>query len=174
MGWGTDPYTGKETYLTFYAGAGGATGYLSMYDWTQGVNEVNGQFYSNSEYQDYLEEKYARQISAQCGTVGGNLSASFPGSGASVDCSKVKYIQGSHANFSVLCGTANGGNCAGRWADGLHIEGSLETGFWGHNDSASFFIGSGFNWGTFSPGNLFLHGTVDVIYGTAGIYMFPH
>jgi RHS repeat-associated protein len=123
-----------------------------------------------------LETVYAQQISSQCGTVGGNLAAAFPLSGASVDCSHVKYVQGAHANFSVQCG--NAGNCAGRWGGGLHVESELlgtgDTVYWGHNDTASYYIGQSFNWGTFSLWNLFVHATVDVAYGNTGTYMFPH
>jgi RHS repeat-associated protein len=181
-GLGTDPYSGNQAYLFFTAGAGGATGYLSMYDWSQGVNEVNGTFLSNAQYDAYLQATYASQISAQCATLSGNLSADATlGSGASVNCGNLQYIQGGHANFAVTCGswgtydtTSNAYNCAGRWPGGLHIEGDPTDGFWGHNDTASYYIGQSFNWGTFSPWNLLVHGTVDFIGGSLFTYVFAH
>jgi hypothetical protein len=115
---------------------------------------------------------------AQCGTIGANLGADFPNTGASVNCTSVNYVQGSHANFSIGCGSALGGDCAGRSAGGLHIESeTLDNGqkiYWGHNDTASYYIGSGFNWGTFSAWNLFLHGAVDYLWGNVVITMFPY
>ncbi len=110
----------------------------------------------------------------QCGSVRGNLSGNFPGTGASVNCTSVNYVQGSHANFSITCGNAMGGDCAGRWAGGLHIETNGKGDFWGHNDTASYYIGQSFNWGTFSPWNLFLHGGVDYLWGSLVITMFPY
>ncbi len=77
------------------------------------------------------------------------------------------------ANFPIDCGEWQNGDCADRWAGGLHIEGNLQQGFWGHNDTASYYIGSAFNWGTFSPWNLFLHAVVDVIGGSTATYIFP-
>jgi hypothetical protein len=38
---------------TSTASASGAQGYLSLYDWTQGVNDLNGQSLSNADYQLY-------------------------------------------------------------------------------------------------------------------------
>ncbi len=91
---------------------------------------------------------------------------------------KPLYVAGGHANFRIACGSANGGNCAGPWGGGLHIESErLTTGeriYWGHNDTASYYIGSHANWGTFSPWNLVVHGTVDFIYGHMGNYIFPY
>lgn len=174
-GFGTDPYSGQPAWLQFTADAGGNTGYLSLYDWTQGVNGINGTFLSNSQYFAYLKATYAAQISNQCGTVSSNLSANSAGTAGtspSVNCGNVTSIQGSHANFQINCGSWNGGNCAGRWPGGLHIETDGQGNYWAHNDTASPFIGSSFNWATFNPWNLFVHGTVDVIGGTLFNYVF--
>jgi hypothetical protein len=109
---------------------------------------------------------------AQCGTLSGNLSAASGGQ-ASADCGNLVYSQGSHANFSIDCGDWKGGDCAGRWTGGLHIETNGNGDFWGHNDTASYYTGSGFNWATFSPWNLFLHGGVGYLWGNLVITMFP-
>lgn len=58
-------------------------------------------------------------------------------------------------------------NCNGRWPGGLHIETDGQGNYWAHNDTASYYIGSGFNCATFSPFNLFVHGTVDFMHGTS-------
>jgi hypothetical protein len=130
-----------------------------------------------------MEENYThnpmctnRRVSGVRDSALPRLAADFPASGASVDCSNVKYVQGAHANFSVQCGKA--GNCAGRWGGGLHIEsetlGNGQTVYWGHNDTASYYIGQSFNWGTFRLWQFFVHATVDGVYGNTGTYMFPH
>ncbi|MGD1158588.1 MAG: RHS repeat-associated core domain-containing protein [Terriglobia bacterium] len=117
--------------------------------------------------------------SCECTLVPGTGGAKVPpdrdkGGGASANCGNLVYIQGGHANFSIDCGSALGGDCAGRSAGGLHIEGNPKEGFWGHNDTASYYIGQSFNWGTFSPWNLFLHGGVDYLWGNVVITMFPY
>ena len=173
-GFGTSA-SGDTAWAEFVATAGGVNGYYDPEDLTNGIYDFNGQLYDYDNYQALLKQQFASQIAAQCGTLSGNLAADAPaGSGASAICGSVQYIQGGHANFAIDCGSWNGGNCAGRFAGGLHIEGNPEEGFWGHNDTASYFIGSGFNWGTFNPWNLVVHGVVDFIGGNTAVYVFPH
>jgi len=173
-GFGTDS-NGDTYWVQFNAFEGGVSGYFYGPDLTNGINIFNGQIYSDANYQLKLEQVYASQIASQCGTVNGSLSADAPAnSGAKVSSCSALYIQGSHANFPVQCGSWNGGDCAGRWAGGLHIEGNPSEGFWGHNDTASYYTGSQFNWATFNPWNLVAHGVVDFLYGSSFIYMFPH
>jgi hypothetical protein len=171
-GFGTDA-NGDTVWGEFIAIAGGVTGYYNAEEVASGVVDYDGQLYSVANYQALLQQQYAAQISGQCGTLSGNLSADAPvGSGASVNCNDVEYIQGGHANFPIDCGDWLGGDCAGRWPGGLHIEGDPTQGFWGHNDTASYYVGSDFNWGTFSAWNLFVHGTVDFIGGSLFTYVF--
>jgi RHS repeat-associated protein len=63
--YGKDPYTGDQAWLLPAAGAGGATGYLSVQDWSKGVNEVNGTFLSNAQYDAYIQAAYSGDIKAQ-------------------------------------------------------------------------------------------------------------
>lgn len=173
-GFGTDA-NGDVKFVQFEAFAGGVSGYYNPQDLVDGVYDYGGQIYNAANYQSLLEQVYAPQISSQCATVSGNLSADTPAdSGAHVASCSDKYIQGGHANFSVDCGSWNGGDCAGRWPGGLHIEGNQAIGFWGHNDTASFYLGGSFNWNTFNPWNLFVHTVVDVIGGNTAVYVFPH
>jgi RHS repeat-associated protein len=144
-------------------------------DLENGVHEYNGKLYSSANYQALLKQVYASQISSQCGTVGGSLSSDAPsGMGAAVTSCDALYIEGGHANFSIDCGTWMGGNCAGRFVGGLHIEGNPTLGFWGHNDTASPYLGASFNWGTFNPWKLVVHGVVDVAGGNTAVYVFSH
>ena len=83
---GIDPYTQQPAVVQFYAGVTGASGYLSPYDWTQGVNEWNGQFISDQQYlqmlQPYISSMKQKLASAlgrspsSCAPslVGGNLN----------------------------------------------------------------------------------------------------
>lgn len=174
-------FSNKGNYVQYVATAGsGAQGYVLFSSLQQGLNDANGIFMTGSEYNAYLRTTYPAQISSQCGTVSGSLSADSGGTAGaapSVNCGQVKYFQGSHANFPINCGSWNGGDCAGRWPGGLHIESSTlngQTTYWGHNDTASYYIGNSFNWATFSPWNFLVHSTVDAIYGNTGTYMFSH
>lgn len=170
-GFGTDA-SGNTAWVEFVATAGGVSSYYNPEDLTNGIYEYGGQLYDATNYQALLEQQYAARISSQCSAMSANLAAASSGA-ATVDCNNVQYIQGGHANFSVECGDWMNGNCSGRWVDGLHIEGDPTTGFWGHNDTASYYIGSGFNWATFSPWDLAAHGFVDVIGGNTAVYVFP-
>jgi RHS repeat-associated protein len=169
---------GTTAIVQFYAFANGMSGYYDPTDLTDGIYDYNGVLYNSGNYQALLKQVYAAQISGQCGTLSGNL-ATASGGAASVDCATVNYIQGGHANFPVTCGSwgtydpdTGTYDCSGRFAGGLHIETNGSGVFWGHNDTASYYTGFGFNWGTFSPWNLFVHGTVDFIGGSLFTYVF--
>lgn len=170
---GIDSQTGQPAILEYTIASDGTWSYLSGYDLSLGLNTADGTFLSDAQYGLYQQITYANQISAQCGTVGRSLFADAPaGSGATVKSCDPNSIQGAHANFPIDCGDWLG--CAGRWAGGLHIEGNPTVGFWGHNDTASYYIGPSFNWDTFSLWNLFQHGGVDVLGGNTVVNMFPH
>jgi RHS repeat-associated protein len=51
--------------VQFVAGAGGATGYLSAQQIAAGLNEVNGKFLTNAQYNEYIQTEFAKQIDAQ-------------------------------------------------------------------------------------------------------------
>ena len=170
---GTDPYSGGTTLLQFTADGAGNSGYLSTYDWTQGVNSVNGSFLSNVQYKDYIAQTYAADISGQYGRLSGNLSQ-FNGVGrASADNPNVI---GGHANFKFECDIW--GICGpGRYNFGVHVEcasggyncpgGPLVV----HDDTVSPWV-SPFSFFNFNPINLIEHGTIDLIGGNLGTNVF--
>jgi hypothetical protein len=147
-----------------YQCIGSVCGYMSLEYAATHRNEVNGTLLTNAQFNSYLLATYAANVSAQCATLDANLSAASGGA-AKVNCDNAVYIQGGHANFAIDCGEWKNGQRAGRWAGGLHIETDGYGNFWGHNDTASYYIGTSFNWATFNPWNLFVHGTVDFIGG---------
>jgi RHS repeat-associated protein len=168
---------GNSAWVQFYAFASGISGYYDPTDLADGIYDYNGRLYNYANYQALLSQEYASQISAQCGTLSGNLAAASGGA-ATVNCTSALFIQGGHANFLIDCGAWLGGDCAGRWLGGLHIQSETlddgETIYWGHNDTASYYMGTGFNWATFSLWNLVLHGVVDYLGGNTALYVFPH
>ena len=133
---------------------------------------INEELQSEEQFRN--SAVYRRGISNQGDTVNTNLAKDFPSSGAHVISGDPIYVAGGHANFRVTCGSANGGNCAGRWRGGLHVETNGHGKYWGHNDTRSYYIGARSNWTTFNLGNLVVHATVDVIYGHLGNYIFPY
>jgi RHS repeat-associated protein len=132
--------------------------------------------WAKSEAQFQNSPEYRQGVNGQYQTVSSDVASALPGTGARVTSNVPKYVQGAHANFPIFCGTA--GNCAGRYANGLHIESmKLKNGhtiYWGHNDTASPYIGSSFNLGKFDLWNLVVHGAVDVVNGHLGNYIFPY
>jgi len=70
---------GNPVWVQFIATAGGVNGYYRPQDLTNGIYEYDGQLYNSANYQALLKQLYAPQISSQCSTVGGNLSAAAPG-----------------------------------------------------------------------------------------------
>jgi RHS repeat-associated protein len=171
-GLGTDD-NGETAFVEFIATAGGVSGYYNPEDLADGIYEYGGQLYNSDNYQSLLEQQYDAQIAAQCGSVNDALAAN--NISATATCSG-SFVQGGHANFTLVCDD-DSQDClaAGRYDDGLHIEFNSSTGlYYAHDDTASPYIGSSFNWATFNPWNLLVHGVVDVIGGNIAVYVFPH
>jgi hypothetical protein len=180
-----DPLTGQPAILEFFAGAGGAVGYLSGYDISQGLNEVNGTFLTNDAFQAYLRGNFLDAINAQLAAVIDALEArntnhdqitafinyvsenfsGFYGINA-ID------IQGGNVNFPVW-GTAQSGGlfdffswgaaCPnnGRCDDGLDF--SHKNGMF-HLDTADPYNG---------VGNALAHFGVDIILGNVVYWVLP-
>jgi hypothetical protein len=62
-------------YFQFISGAGGAQGYVNPNAFSQGLDEVNGQFYTNAQYNAYMVATYPDQIDGQYGSVSSGLYA---------------------------------------------------------------------------------------------------
>ena len=161
-------------FVLFIAGGGGARGYVNFGDIAKGLNEVNGQFLTDSEYQDYLRATYAPEIAGQYRRLSANLSAVFGGA-VSADPDDPDIV-GGHANFTLDCGA---GPCpsVGRYDDGIHIE--CATGGCGpgdplvvHDDTISPWTGD-FTFGAVLTGNFWEHGFVDLVGGTICNCVFP-
>jgi RHS repeat-associated protein len=174
-GFGTDPYTGQTAFLQFAASASGASGYLSVYDWTQGVNDVNGAFMSNTAYQAYLRGNFLDAINAQLNAVIAALEAKGVKEGAITNF--VNYLNNNFTQIFVEGGNANfpatgkgfnfgGFNCPnGRC--GLGSNGTLDFSHPGgsfHLDTAN-----PYNF----PGGTLLHLGVDLILGNTAYYVIP-
>jgi RHS repeat-associated protein len=177
---GLDPLTGQVTMLEFWAGAGGATGFLSTYDIQQGVNEVNGAFLSDVAFQAYLQGNFLDAINAQLAAVINALED------RGVNESDIKTfenfvsenfsgtdIEGGNANFSSYGTTSNGqsfdfGNfgCPEERCD----QGALGTLDFSHNnamfhlDTADPYSGV---WGALA------HFGVDLILGNTAYWVLP-
>ncbi len=57
-------FNGNGQFVQFVAGAGGAQAYLPSSAWAQGVNEVNGSFLSDADFQAYLRLNFGAEIDA--------------------------------------------------------------------------------------------------------------
>ncbi len=169
-GWGRDPYTGEETYLTFYAGAGGATGYLSMYDWTQGVNEVGGNFLSNAQYTAYILAAFSGGIEAQrvalAQAIAANSNVPYQKAYDSLNTEN-GHLQGGNYNFAATSADLNPTNVCGGDARcyGIHFVTDPNSGGWDvHLDTSN-------PWA--SPWGLLEHGFVDVLLGNSAYTVIP-
>jgi hypothetical protein len=160
-------------YFQFIAGAGGAQGYVSESDIFQGLYEANGNFYTPTQWQQYLAQTYAAQIVAQFNRVAGNVAMLFGGAASVTPADPFDAnVTGGHANFDFSCSdwTVCG---PGRYDEGVHIEcasgglicdpgSALVT----HDDTVSPWISpASFSFSTLFSANFWEHGFVDLIGG---------
>jgi RHS repeat-associated protein len=177
---GLDPQTGQQAILRFIAGAGGATGYLSGYDISQGLNEMNGTFMSDAVFQAYLQGGFLDAINAQLAAVISALEARNTDPGqitafinyVSEHFSEID-IEGGNVNFFSL-GTDSVGQSFNFTAFGCSNErcdeGALGTLDFSHNngmfhlDTADPYSGV---WGALA------HFGVDLILGNTAYWVLP-
>jgi hypothetical protein len=167
---GTDPLTGQQAILQFTAGAGGATGYLSTYDSTQGLSEVNGTFLSNTQYNSYILATYAGGITAQRAALAAAIAGNSGGAiGYQQACDSLQedngHLQGGNYNFETTYGPGSL-DCGGDpRCNGVHFPGLAPDGNWYvHLDTAN-------PWA--SPFGLLEHGFVDVFLGNFAYTVIP-
>ncbi len=163
-------FTNSGQYFQFVAGAGGAQGYLLFSDILNGINEVNGTFMSNAQFQAYLAQTYAAQILAQFNRLLGNLPA---GASIAYDPNNPD-VNGGHANFAYSCPADSWSSCGpGRYDDGVHVEcasGATNCAagspLVAHDDTVSPWVSpASFSFSTLFTANFWEHGFVDLIYG---------
>lgn len=172
---GVDPLTGGGAILSFVAGAGGATGYLSAYDRGQGLNEIGGAFLTNSEYNAYILATYAGSIGAQRIALASKMALNSGGHityQAAYDSLSTAngYLEGGNYNFVTSFGP-NWLICGGdARCNGVHFPGQdPDTGNWFvHLDTSN-------PWASF--GGFWEHAFVDVFLGntayTSGVIPRP-
>ena len=162
-----DTYTGQMAWLDYTVDAAGTSGWLSGYDWTQGVRDWNGAFVSNAQYQLQIQIAYAQEIEAQREALAKKIAAdtrgkiSYATAYAELDPDG-GHLQGGNWNFvlenglgpnSLLCGGAD--RC-----DGIHFVGGFA-----HLDTSNPFAGDVWS---------FLeHTGVDVLGGNIVYYVIP-
>ncbi len=175
-GFGTDPYTGQNTFLQFAASASGASGYLSVYDWTQGVNDVNGTFLSNVGYQAYVRGNFLDAINAQLSAAINALEDKGVDQKyitAFVDYESQNfsgiYVDGGNANFSSTGPGFNFANFA--CPSGRCNLGALGALDFSHNHGTTFHLDTADPWS--SLGFALLHLGVDVIGGNVWYTVIP-
>jgi hypothetical protein len=153
----------------------------------QGLNEINGMFLSDSDFQHYLQNSYLADIAAQFNAV----VAALIKNGASTD--QIEAFEAANAGFAgvvVEDGNANfvnpdgkngqlmfGSGCPNKRCD-LDGLGTLDfshgTGAMFHLDTADPFSSrGGLSVFGLSPGGLFLHGLVDYIGGKSVMWVIP-
>ena len=169
---GSDPITGQQTILQFTAGAGGSTGYLSGYDVSQGLNEVNGTFLSNTQYSSWVQATYAGDITAQrtllaqaiAGNSGGQISYQQAFGALNQNDGSLK---GGNWNFAIADPTINPNTiCSGdARCGGIHFAGLNDNGNWlVHLDTTNPYD---------NPFVLLEHFFVDVFLGNTAYYVIP-
>ena len=181
--YGTDPYTGTQAWLFFTAGAGGATGYLSGYDWTLGVNEVNGTFLTNAAFQTYLRSNFLDAINAQLNAVIDALEAKgveqkYITAFVNYESQNFNsiygpYVEGGNVNFSSsgFDATTNTSFSFGFGCKKGRCDlGALGTLDFSHNNGY-FHLDTADPWS--SLGSAFLHLVVDVIGGNVVYSVIP-
>jgi RHS repeat-associated protein len=172
---GIDTLTGQPAILEFFAGAGGAVGYLSGYDISRGLNEVNGTFLTDAAYQTYLQSNFLDAIKAQLAATIAALKA------ANVNPDQIQaFANYMNANFNLI--SVHGGNAdfpdSGRGFDFSNLgcpEDRCDLGALGTLD---FSHGGSFHLDTADPynfwgGGTFLHFAVDIILGNVVYYVIP-
>jgi hypothetical protein len=161
--YGIDPYTQKPAFLQFYAGAGGSKGYLSQFDWTQGVNEWYGGFLSDQEYQQQVIQPYINGMQSKLAAVLGiNAALSCANSleGGNLNCSVdqgtlKEYLQNNICLVSRTAARCNGPGYS------LHFRFGNQNGITVHMDSAN----PGFFPFQIQFPGLLIHFAIDVIGG---------
>jgi RHS repeat-associated protein len=152
-------------FYQFKAGTGGAQGYVRLSDsLAQGINEANGMFMSNAQYNDYMLATHPDQINGQYQRVAGNLTVLFGGH-ATADPNDPNVV-GGHANFTLNCDDLT--VCGpGRYFFGVHIEYDSGGNLVVHDDTVSPWIRpASFSFSSLFSGNFWEHGFVDLIGGT--------
>jgi RHS repeat-associated protein len=162
-------FTKRGEYFQFVAGAGGASGYVRFSDITQGINEANGTFYSDKQYQAYWAQGYPTHIGGQYDRLTNNMAQQgMPGT-VNPDDSK---ISGGHADFAFTCPDLT--KCGvGRYDDGIHVTRDPNGQLWIHDDTVSPWISpSSFSFSTLFTVKFWEHGFVDLFGGTLCNCMF--
>lgn len=139
---------------------------------SQGLNELNGKFYTNAQYNAYMVATHPNQINGQYGSVSSGLYALF-GDLASADPSDPNVI-GGHANFDLSCDDLS--ICGpGRYDYGIHIEYDSSGNLVVHDDTVSPWISPDtFSLSTLFSGDFWEHGFIDLLGGTICNCVFPH
>jgi hypothetical protein len=158
--------------VQFVAGGGGASGYLSSEQIAAGLKEVNGQFLTNAQYNDYIQAEYAKQIDAQRRDLARAMADNSKGTISykqAYDSLNTDdgHPQGGNYNFvdkiygpgNLSCG-ADASRC-----NGVHFPGQDANGnFYVHLDSANPFTG---------PRGFLEHSFVDVFLGNVAYTIIP-
>ncbi len=158
-------------FVTFVAGAGGATGYFTNQQLAEGIYEWNGQFYSSSQWSDFLGNQVELQKEALADAI--SLASDSPdGSNWDTIYNSLNYLgtKGGNGNFawtgdpsaiSFIPGWNTGGcEVTCRYGDvpSIHNPGTNDIGQSSlHLDSANPLWGFGFG--------AFLHGLIDLAVG---------
>lgn len=151
-------FSSSGEYGQYSAFVGGPQGYYDPMSLNDGINAADGQLFTNSQYQTYLQATYAEALASQYARLNGNLYAVF-GDAASADPNDPNVIDG-NANFSLDCPT-----CAlGRYNFGIHVELDANGNLVVHDDSASPWTDS-FSLQSLFTANFWEHAIVDYIYG---------
>jgi RHS repeat-associated protein len=153
--------TNGGQYFQFVAGAGGTQGYILMSNILQGINEANGTFYSDKQYQSYMAQAHPTQIAGQYKRLTDNMAnIGMPGT---VDANNY-LINGAHADFAFNC--PDGDSCGeNRYPDGIHVTADPSGQLWIHDDTVSPWI-SPFSFSNFDLGNFLYHGVQDLLGGS--------
>jgi RHS repeat-associated protein len=155
-------------FVTFVAGAGGATGYLTFNQINQGLNEVNGTFLTNVQYTAYILSQFSGDIDAQQRALAAAIVANSGGKityeTAYSDLGRQRqkgYLQGGNFTFptsftpaDISCG-AKEDRC-----NGIHFP---QAGFV-HLDTSNPFSG---------PWALLKHAGVDILLGNVAYTVIP-
>jgi RHS repeat-associated protein len=151
-------------YFEFIAGAGGAQGYVTENNISQGLYEINGNFYTPQQWQAYIAQVYAPQIDSQYDRTSNDAYLVF-GDHADVDPDDPNVI-GGHANFALSCDDLT--VCGpGRYDFGIHVEYDSDGNLVVHDDTVSPWVSpASFSFSSLFSGNFWEHGFVDLVWGT--------
>jgi RHS repeat-associated protein len=180
LGWGEsivpcpnnicDGFTDKGQYFQFFAGAGGASGYMKFSDIVKGdLYEVNGGFYNTQGMLQLFYQQVMAQLAKMQALLGGNPTP-IGISGGNVDFNVDDQTFADYTNGNTCYSGADSTRCDG---DGfsLHFTPDPNGGYDVHMDSANPF-GSGLfglNWA-----GLWEHFGLDLIGGNSLWWIVPH